>query len=286
MQPAPHFAPVPPVQHIDPQFGAVVSESHAGGKRYWTLVGLVLFLGLFVLAGFAAAMIEGSIGGALVLGLLIMLVVVILVMMSGLRVIVYTHGIERRGRFGSKRLGWDQLQSYTLTVVDPSHAAVGVGGLLVMLIVRLLTSNDIKPSSVVLRGRGGEKLTIPNQLKDYDQLVVSLVPYLTDRLAAQVHQDLSRGMAVGFGKRLTLEPQAGVVYNGVLGGRQNLPFHEVESIVFERANLVIRRHGDKKPWNTVAIAAIPNVSVLQKIVAQASPPRHAPPQGDQYGWAR
>jgi hypothetical protein len=92
---------------------------------------------------------------------------------------------------------------------------------------------------------------------------------------------------VGFGKRLSLDPQAGIVFSGVLGGKQNLPFHEVDSIVFERALLAIRRRGEPKPWQTVAIAAVPNVGVLQKIVAQASPPPQAPPPpADQYGWTR
>lgn len=275
-----------PLQHVDPQFGPVVSESAAGGKRYWTLFGMVVFFEAIALAGFAATMIEGSVGGALVLGVLIFGLVLIQVIMSGLRVIVYTHGIERRGRFTHKRLGWDQLQSYTLTVVDPSHAAAGGGGLIAALIVRAITSNDIKPTSVILRGKNNEKVTIPNQLKDYDQLLGSLVPYLTDRLAAQVHAELSRGVAVGFGKRLTLDPREGVVFTGLLGGRRSLPFHEVESTAFERAFLAIRKYGEKKPWETVAIAAIPNVGVLQKIIAQASPPRQPQPGPDQYGWAR
>lgn len=283
MQPAP--LPVP-LQHIDPQFGPVVSESAVGGKRYWTIVGSVLLLGLFALAGFIATLAEGSLGGALILGFLIFGIVLIVAVLSGVRVIVYTHGIERRGRFGRKRLGWDQLQSYTLNVVDPSHAAAGVGGLIAMALIRLLTSNEIKPQAVVLRGKGGEKVVIPNQLKDYDSLIASLVPYLTDRLAAQVHQELTRGVPVTFGKRLTLDPQAGVVFTGLLGGKQNAPFHEVESMVFERALLAIRKHGQTKPWQSVAIAAIPNVVVLQKIVAQASPPRHAPPQGENFSWAR
>ncbi|MET0793932.1 MAG: DUF6585 family protein [Polyangiaceae bacterium] len=284
MQPAPMY-PVP-AQPIDAQFGPVVSEHHAGGKSYWLLFGLLLFLGALVLAGFIAALAGGSLEGGLVLGLLLFGLVILLVALSGVRVTVYTQGIERRGRFGSKRLAWDQLEAYTLAVVDPSHAATGVGGLIGALVIRLLTSNEIKPQSVVLRGKGGAKLTIPNRLKDYDALLSSLVPYLTERLAAQVHQELSRGVAVGFGKRLALDPQGGVVFTGLLGGKQNLPFHEVESIVFERALLAIRRRGEAKPWQTVAIAAVPNVGVLQKIVANASPARHAPPPGDQSGWAR
>jgi len=210
-----------------------------------------------------------------------------LVLLSGVRVIVYTHGVERRGRFGSKRLGWDQLQSYTLNVIDPAHAGAGAGGVLGMLVVRLVTSNQIKPQSVVLRGKNGEKVAIPNQLKEYDALLASLIPYLADRLTVQVHQELSRGVPVGFGKRLTLDPRAGLVFSGLLGGKQNLPFHEIESLLFERALLAIRRRGEPKPWQTVAIAAVPNVGVLQNIVAQASPPPPAhSPSGDQYGWAR
>lgn len=287
MQPAPnpYQAPVrtPPGQA---DFGPVVSEHHVGGKRYWSLFGLILFLGLGALAGFIALLASDELAGALLCAFAILGLVLLLVVMSGVRVTVFTHGIERRGRFGSKRLGWDQLESYTLEVIDPSRSAAGVGGLVAMLVIRLLTSNQIKPQAVNLRGRNGEKVTIPNQLRDYDALLASLVPYLTERLAARVHYDLSRGVGVGFGKRLALDPQAGIVFTGLLGGKQNLPFHEVESIGFERALLAIRRRGEPKPWQTVAIAAVPNVGVLQRIVAQASPARHAPPPGNQYGWAR
>jgi len=282
-----HPAPYPvPTQPVDPQFGPLVSEHHAGGKRYWLAFSLILFLCAVALLGFIAVLAEGSFVGGAIIGCLLLGMVLLLVVLSGIRLTVYTHGVERRGRFGKKRLGWDQLQSYTLNVIDPSHAGAGAGGLLGVLIVRLVTSNQIKPQSVVLRGKSGEKLTIPNQLKDYDDLLTSLIPYLAERLVAQAHQELSRGVPVVFGKRLSLDPQGGVVFTGLLGGKQNLPFHEVDSIVFERANLAIRRRGEPKPWQTVPIAAVPNVGVLQKIVAQASPPPQAPPAGDQYGWAR
>jgi len=284
MQPAP--LPRHPSPFIDPQFGPAVSESRVGGKKYWTVVGLLAILGLCALAGFVAALLAESVIGALLVAILILLLVLAVWALSGTRVIVYTHGIERRGRFGSKRLGWDQLQSYTLNIVDPAHAGAGAGGVLAVLLIRLLTSNEIKPQSVVLRGKNKEKVTIPNQLKDYDALLASLIPFLTERLAAQVHQELSRGVPVSFGKRLSLDPQAGVVYSGLLGGKQSAAFHEVESLVFERALLAIRKHGQPKAWQTVAIAAIPNVVVLQRIVARASPPRHAPPESENFSWAR
>ncbi|HYQ45515.1 MAG TPA: DUF6585 family protein [Polyangiaceae bacterium] len=283
MHPAPYPVPTVPV---DPQFGPVVAEYHVGGKRYWSLFGLIVFLCAVALAGFIAVLAEGSLAGAALIGLLLLGMVFLLVVLSGVRVTVFTHGVERRGRFGRKRLGWDKLQSYTLNVVDPAHAGAGAGGVIGVLVVRLVTSNDIKPQSVLLRGNDGQKLTIPNQLKDYDALLTSLLPYLADRLAAQAHQELSRGVPVSFGKRLSLDPQAGLVFTGMLGGKQNLPFHEVDSIVFERAVLAIRRRGEPKPWQSVPIAAVPNVGVLQKIVARASPPQVPPPSADHYGWTR
>jgi hypothetical protein len=284
MQPAPvhHISP----QDLDPQFGSLVSEHHVGGKHYWSLFALLLFLMALLLAGFIAALAAGVLIVGLALASLILGTVMALVVLSGVRVVVYTHGIERRGRFGSKRVAWDQLQSYTLNVVDPSHAGAGAGGVLAVLIIRLITSNDIKPRSVVLRGKNGEKVSIPHHLKDYNALLASLLPYLVDRLTPQVHQELSRGVAVAFGKRLTLDPQAGIVFSGVLGGKQSLPLSEVEGMAFERALLAIRRRGEPKPWQTVAIASIPNIGVLQRIVAQANPAPPAPPSGDQYGWVR
>lgn len=260
-------------QPVDAQFGPVVSESHAGGRGYWLLFVLLLFLSALSLAGFVVALVEGSAAGAAVFALASGATVLVLLRLSGVRLIVYTHGIERRGRFAGKRLGWDQLQSYTLNIVDPSQVGAGVGGLLGMLVVRLVTSSEIKPQSVVLRGKSGEKLTIPNHLKDYDALLSSLIPNLSERLAARVHQELSRGVPVGFGKRLSLDPQAGIVYRGLFGGKQNLPFNEVDSMVFERAQLAIRRRGQAKPWQTVPIVAVPNVGALQRIVAQASSPQ-------------
>src|SRR3954464_11863043 len=131
MQPAPHFAV--PMQAADPQLGPIVSEHHVGGKRYWSVFGLVLFLGLIALAGFIATLAEGALLGAVFLGLLMLSLVLVLIVLSGVRITVYTHGIERRGRFGRKRLGWDALQSYTLSIVDPSQAAAGAGGVIGML---------------------------------------------------------------------------------------------------------------------------------------------------------
>lgn len=275
-----------PIQRFDPQFGQAVSEWRPGGKKFVGLVLALVLLCVLALLGFVALIAAGELIGAAFVGVLLFGFVFLSVMLFGLQVTVYTHGIERVGRFRTRRLAWDQLQSYTLTIIDPAVAAQGGGGLLGALIIRAVTSNDIKPQSVTLRGKDGTKLVLPNHLKGYATLLDSLLPYLTDRLAAQVHQDLSRGVAVPFGKRLTLDPAQGVIFTGFFGGKKSLPFAEVAGTGLERALFVIGKYGQKKPWLKVAAASVPNLNVFQKIVAQASAPRQASPASENFTWTR
>ena len=101
-----------------------------------------------------------------------------------------------------------------------------------------------------------------------------------------MHQELTRGVAVRFGKRLALDPREGIVFTGFFGKRLTLPFSEVESTGTERALLVIRRYGQNKPWRRVHARAVPNLGVFQKIVAQATIARQAPPQSENFTWTR
>ena len=93
-------------------------------------------------------------------------------------------------------------------------------------------------------------------------------------------------MAVPFGKRLTLDPAQGVIFTGFFGGKKTLPFAEVAGTGLERALFVIGKYGQNKPWVKVAAASVPNLNVFQKIVAQASAPRQAPPASENFTWTR
>ena len=275
-----------PMHGFDPQFGQAVSEWQPGGKK---LIGLIVLFGLFCvigLVGLLALLAEGELVWAAVVGLVLFGWVLLLMVVLGLKVTVYTHGIERAGRFRTRRLAWDQLESYTLTIIDPAVAAHGGGGLLGALVIRALTSNDIKPQSVTLKGKDRTKIVLPNHLKNYDTLLGSLLPYLTDRLAAEVHQSLRRGVPVAFGKRLTLDPAQGVIYTGFFGGKKALPFAEVAGTELKRAVLVLGKYGQNKAWAKVAAASVPNLNVFQKIVAQASTPRQVPPAAENFTWVR
>ena len=262
MQPAPPlFAPQGPV---DPQLGNVVSEWRAGlGRRIW-LASFALIVG-----GALAAIGAGNDSMVVVIiavVLTVLCLVLVVVQQAMVRVVSYTHGIERFGMFGNKRLLWDQLQSITLVIVDPAANAAGQG-LLVVLIVRLLTKKERKPQAIVLTALDNRKLTIPGYLKGYDAVLGSLVPYLTERLFAKAQYELSRGQIVPFGKRLILDPAWNLTYTGLLGGKAVLPLNAVASAKVERGVVLIQPRDQKKPWQRVHARTMPNLSVFQRFVA-------------------
>ena len=282
--------PVVPTQLPDPQLGSAVSEWRVGGARPVLLGLLIVVLGGGLIAALVAGLgdeqpVLAVLSSALVLGL----VVLLLALVTGPRVVVYTHGIERTGRFGKRRLAWDQLQSYTLNYVDPGSAAIagGGGGLLVMLLIRALTSKKTKPQSITLLGSDAKRLTLSNHLKGYETLLDSLLPYLTDRLLANVHQAMSRGIVVPFGRQLALDPAAGVVFTGlILRKKESLALSEIESTDVERGVLLIRKRGQQKPWQRIAARGVPNLGVFQKFAAQMSVPQQALPPSEDWSWTR
>ena len=112
----------------DPQFGHLVSEWRAGLKQRILLTIIILLVGgLFVGLGIAEDIVAlWTIAGAVALILLCLLYF----QQSGVRVTVYTHGIQRQGRFGTKRVGWTDLQSYQLQILDMAVVIAAQGGLI------------------------------------------------------------------------------------------------------------------------------------------------------------
>ncbi len=255
------FAPQGPV---DPQLGNVVSEWRAGTGRRILLACLTLILG-----GALAAIGAGNdsmVVVAIAVLLTVLFLALVFVQQGMLRVVSYTHGIQRFGLFGKQRLLWDQLDSITLMIVDPAANAAGQG-LLVVLIVRLLTKKDRKPQSVLLKALDNSKVSIPGYLKGYDDVLSSLVPYLTERLFQKAQYELSRGQVISFGKRLILDPAWNLTYTGLLGGKEVLPLNAVASANVERGVVLIQPRDQKKPWQRIHARTMPNLSVFQRFVA-------------------
>jgi hypothetical protein len=260
--PLPPQAPqVPP----DPQFGHLVAEWRAGlGRRIWLSIVVLICGGLAAVAGFANDnLVLGGIFGVLTL----FFVSLICVQQAKVLVTTFTNGIERRGLFGRQRLAWDQLQSYTLNVVDPAQTSAGAG-VLVMLLIRAFTSKNQKPTTVVLLGRDGSKVTIPNYLKGFDSLLDSLIPYLVERLLSVAQFDLNRGVPVAFGARLVFDPGGNLTYTGLFKKQHVLPFANIASVQLERALVVISQRDTGKSWQRVHVRTVPNLGVLQRLITR------------------
>jgi len=264
MQQTPSLPQAPPLPP-DPQLGHVVAEWRAGlGRRVWMSIVVLISGGLIVLACFAN---DSAVLGGIFAVLTLFFVSLSCVQQAAVKVITFTNGIERRGLLGRKRLAWDQLQSYTLNVVDPAQTSAGAG-VLVMLLVRAFTSKNQKPTTVVLNGRDGSKVTIPNYLKGFDSLIDSLLPYLVERLLSAAQYDLNRGVPVSFGTRLVFDPGGNLTYTGLFKKQYVLPFANIASIQLKRALVVITQRDTGKSWQRIHVRTVPNLGVLQRLIAR------------------
>jgi hypothetical protein len=273
MQPA--FPPAARAGH-DPEFGPLVSELRAGLRvRLASTVLLLVIGGLFVLVGMA----QDELGLTAIASLATLPpLAFVYYQQGGLRVRLYTHGVERSGRFAKRRLPWDRLQSYRLNVMDMSAVAMagaaggGLGGIVGGLVAHSLTKKLQTRQALVLFGTDGSKLTIGDDLKQYHAVAESLIPYLTERLLPAARQAYDRGTPVAFGKRLSIQKGAGIRVTGVLGGQKLLPFAELASVGLERAALAIRKKDKRRPWKLVATSAVPNVHVFVRLAELGKPP--------------
>jgi len=263
-QPQPAM-PQPPQLPPDPQFGYAVSEWRAGMRNRILIAVLIVICGGLVAIGGATSDNTALLVIALVLSALALAFT--FVQQAAVRVVVYTHGIERFGLTGKQRLGWDTLQSYTLNIVDPAQTSAGAG-VLVMLLVRLFTKKSQKPASVVLRGKDASKVTLSNTLKGYDSLIESLVPYLADRLLAAARADLGRGVPVSFGPKLVFDPAGNLTYTGLFKKQYVLPYANIAAVNIERAAVLIVQRDTGKTWQSVNVRTVPNVGVLQRLIAR------------------
>ena len=135
--------------HSDPELGAMVAEHGAAwGSRILLFVMLALVAGGFAVAGFAQEeVVLGLVSVAVGVGL----IVLTQVLLSKVRLRVFVHGLEHRGPFATRRIAWNQLDSYTLQIIDTSAAvAGGAGGVLGVLIARAVMRAEA-PSSAPCR---------------------------------------------------------------------------------------------------------------------------------------
>lgn len=255
----------------DPVLGAVVSSYGAGWKlRLLAFFLIAIFAGIALLA--AGSPQSGS-GSALVAVVVVTLALIGLVQYFGSasKLVLFEHGIESSGRFGSKRIAWRDLDGYELQIVD-SMAAAGagagglVGGLLAHLVSRAMKPKEQPPNAVWLFGKDGTKIVLSAKTKGFEELTRTLVPSLADRLFAALKPAYDAGSEIAFGKKVTLERGVGITVKGLFGKPQVLPLEQAASAAVERGSFVIRRSDTNAAWQTLLAGSLRNPGVLQKFV--------------------
>lgn len=256
----------------DPELGAVVQELRAG----WTVrVALCFLIVIFMAIGAAAASQSQDAALWLVLiGVLTLgLCALTLFILSASRVRLYQHGIERSGRFGRKRIAWNDLASYQLQIVDPALAAGAgaglIGVLVARLVVRAMKPKELVPNAVWLFSKSGGKLTLTSNVKGYKELVKQLVPSLDERLFAQLKPAFDGGAPLAFGKKVSLQRGVGITVTGLFGRQQVLPLEQAASATLESAAFVIRRSDTNAVWQSLQAASVANLGVLERFVEHA-----------------
>lgn len=243
------------------------------GRIVMWVVFVLFFPGIFVAVGVGTNQAPLAIGAAVATALGL---AVVWSLLSGLKIVLHEHGIERHSRRGVTTIRWPELESYRLVLVDQSAAAGAAGGalgaLLVGLAMRYLGKKKaLVPQSVILLAKNGKKLAFSPNLRGYEELLQRLIPDLDERLLAANLPAYQRGERLQFGKSLALQRGVGVSVKGMLSAEQTLPPAELGGASIERVLLVIRR-SDGSTWKTVAAGDVPNIGVFQKLLVSERKP--------------
>jgi hypothetical protein len=259
-------APAPLSGH-DPQLGGVVSRWKAGWtQRIALFVVSWIFAGVVVLIGAGTENVR-----VVLLGIVIGcgLVGLIEYFHSGVEVVVYTNGIERRGRTGNKRIAWSALASYRLGMFDPAVIAGASGGVLGVLIFRAVLrargNKPLVPRAVIIRDTQGTQVIVPDGLAGYRELIATLVPSLTDRLFPAAKRAFDSNQPVSFGDALVIQRNVGVTVKGLFGKKTTLPMADFSGATVDRARLLIHRK-DKPGWRALSMQSVANPGVLERLI--------------------
>ncbi|HEX2733953.1 MAG TPA: hypothetical protein VHM70_20235 [Polyangiaceae bacterium] len=259
---------------VDAEFGALVAEYGAGWTPRIALYFLIALLGgMFVIVGISSKQDSVVVSAVLATAALCGLVHFAL---ACVRLRIFERGVERRGRLGTKRLAWSQLQNYQLELRDPAVAAAGAsGGLVGVLAARLIRRMINKkgvPSRVVLIASDGSKVVLSNVIRSYKEWIEALVAETTERLFTSTKLRFDNGEVISFGSKLSVQREAGISVKGAFGKTQVLTLDTAASAVVEGPLLVIRRSDSNAVWRNVDASSVLNIGVFQKLLAAYGKP--------------
>ncbi len=194
---------------------------------------------------------------------------------AGVEVLLHADGIERRGRFGARRIRWAELASFVYTPQRrQTYYGGGLIGVAITVAVALAEKDDpLKPARFLLVGRDGARVSINVNIAGYRELIRRLVAVATEALYPAAQRAFDAGEPVRFGDRLTVRRGAGVTWRGFFGGERTLPFERIERAqLLEGRSFVLRTPGKAWPWLRLAMERVPSLFVLIQLLNHARQP--------------
>jgi hypothetical protein len=250
-----------------------IPETGQEFRAGWLIRGLLTFLSLIFLIPSLAMTGDdrAAIAGWVMASLTIAGIVFIWWQQSGLRLIIFPDRIEKRGRIYNKTLRFAELEKYVYVPQQRNTAyGYGAGGLLGMLIVAAVEAatrgNQAFPPPIAIRltGAGGVKLFVSNIYSGHVPLIQKLTAMSTDALVPRVLAAYHAGQTVTFGKRLTVQREAGLSYRGVFGEKK-LPLAALDRAALIEGNRFVLRH-QGRVWARFLLSQLPNVFVLIALI--------------------
>jgi hypothetical protein len=244
---------------MDPLQGEVVAEHAATlARRVHAMLFLVLpGLGLI----FAATQLGTSDADARVWlagsGTLLAALGALIVAQQGKsRVLVHSDGVERWGLRGKLwELTWHDAVELRYRVIK-----IRLGGVLGMLLPALGTNIHI-----ALVDSTGKVYRLPSNLKGMDVLAERVVDQQTTAHFPAARTKIDAGEEVRFGKSIALDKEK-ISARKLFGGFKSCPLGEIEKVSVVGGFLKIRQKGKTFAFTTAAIAQIPNIFILLRLL--------------------
>lgn len=220
-------------------------------------------LGYPIIATALIVAVAGGVIGAIIAVAMIAGYIALYVKLGTARVVVDATGVEHKGAFSSKKIGWDEVRRYRFVSIDPTanaHAAGGglIGALAVAAVKAMQAKGGnrrFKAGRLTLHGDGTHKVVLTSRFKGCDAAL--------DFAFAQLHPRLAAGTQFG---DLGFD---GTTLRHLKKGE--LAISEIESVsIGSDGTVSVRKVGKRLAWATTPMARLDNPVILFDRLADRS----------------
>lgn len=178
------------------------------------------------------------------------------------RLRIDANGVELQGTFSTKRIGWNEVSSYTFVSLDPQahmhgYGQGGLAAILVFVVIKALRKKRqnrmFKAGRLTLHGERA-KVSIGASFRDVDQAL--------ERIFAEVHPRLASTASFGV-----------VAFDGRTLSHKTkgaLPLMELDKVVVgANGTVAVHKLGKRLSWATLSMSKVHNSMLLFERLADA-----------------